>query len=428
MSSSGFALRAPLLALSAAVLLAAAPPQVQPGIDLAGTVTDIDGRPLPGATVYVYTAGPRQGIGSFCPSCYVDCGKRQVTDARGRFRLPSLDRSLLFRILTVSEGYEPAFTPKVDPLQGEIGVKLRKTDLSREDPQRRVTGRVLDPSGQPVVGATVEPVGFRTLLGEGEFGETPGLDALAITNGRGEFRFRVPEPGVFAYALINARGLAPRVVADLTAGSGRPHDVTLPLGTTLMGSVRNSSGQGVPDAVVHVVPTELRIEQFTKWQEIATDADGRFTLPNVPADREYRVATRMDSLIGAGVGTAGRTVLAGKDGTVTGGLELTALPATVLAGQVVLTDGKPVPPGTQILLSRQGTWDAQTAILDAGGRFRFQAVPREETMGLFVRVPGYHIAASTKGFDPGRRQVETCVPSTSPAPELRIELIPDAGS
>src|SRR4051794_25945955 len=120
-------IRTALMIATAGLFMGAA----EPGVDLAGTVTDAGGRPLPGATVYVYTAGPRQGTSSFCPSCYVDCGKRQVTDARGRFRIPSLDRSLLFRILTVREGYEPAFTPKVDPLQGETGVKLHATDLSR---------------------------------------------------------------------------------------------------------------------------------------------------------------------------------------------------------------------------------------------------------------------------------------------------------
>src|SRR5262249_47379839 len=146
------------------------------GIDLAGTVTDAGGQPLPGATVYVYTAGPRQGTSAFCPSCYVDCGKRQTTDAHGRFRLPALDRSLIFRILTVREGFEPVFTPKADPLQGEIKVALSKRDLTREDPQRRVIGRVLDPEGRPVVGATVEPAGYRTVDGSGEFGQTPGME------------------------------------------------------------------------------------------------------------------------------------------------------------------------------------------------------------------------------------------------------------
>jgi protocatechuate 3,4-dioxygenase beta subunit len=159
-------------------------------------VTDAAGRPLAGATVYVYTAGPRQGSSPFCPSCYADCGKRRVTDARGRFRIPAVDPGLVFRLLAVRDGYEPAFLAAADPRQGESVLKLRPTDRS-PDPERLITGRIVDPSGAPVVGATVEPVGYRTFDG-GEFGTTPGLDPLAISDQRGEFRFRVPEAGAFA--------------------------------------------------------------------------------------------------------------------------------------------------------------------------------------------------------------------------------------
>src|SRR4051812_24129808 len=81
----------------------AAPP---PRADLAGTVTDAAGRPLAGATGYGYTAGPRRGTSAFCPSCYADCGKRQVTDSRGRFRFPAVDSGLVFRLLAVRDGYE----------------------------------------------------------------------------------------------------------------------------------------------------------------------------------------------------------------------------------------------------------------------------------------------------------------------------------
>lgn len=413
----------PLLILS--LLLAAAPGSAaERGADLAGTVTDAGGQPLAGATVYVYTAGPRQGASAFCPSCYVDCGKRQTTDAQGRFRLPALDRSLIFRVLTLREGYEPVFTPKVDPLQGEIKVALRKRDLSREDPQRLVTGRVLDPEGRPVAGATVEPLGYRRMDGEGEYGGNPGMEALAITDGQGEFHLRAPEPGVFVPVLVQARGLASRVAADLVSGTGRQEEIRLALGTTFTGAVRDLAGRGVPGAVVHVVPTDRRVETFTRWQEIATGPDGRFALPNVPAGREYSVSVRMDSLREAGLGTTHQILRAGRDDTATDGIELTARPAVEVTGQATLKDGKPVPAGTQITLGRTGTWDVQQAVVGSEGRFRFQGVPVEDDLEMSLRVPGYHIASGTPGLDARLGQVQICVPAGQPGPALSLLLEP----
>src|SRR4051794_13135582 len=119
----------PGAALGLSVLLGILPGEAAPArVDLAGAVTDEAGHPLSGATVYVYTAGPRQGTSPFCPSCYADCGKRRVTDAQGRFRIPAVDPSLVFRLLAVRDGYEPAFLAKADPLQGESALKLRPAD------------------------------------------------------------------------------------------------------------------------------------------------------------------------------------------------------------------------------------------------------------------------------------------------------------
>jgi protocatechuate 3,4-dioxygenase beta subunit len=396
-------------AIGLGVLLAGAAAPQRPA--LAGMVTDEAGRPLAGATVYVYTAGPRQGTSPFCPSCYADCGKRQVTDGHGRFRIPAVDPGLVFRLLAVRDGYEPAFLAAADPLKGESALELRPTDRS-PDPERLITGRIVDPSGAPVVGATVEPLGYRTFEG-GDFGSVPGLDPLAISDQRGEFRFRVPEVGAFAYALINARGLAPRVAANLVAGA--PRDVQLGLGTVLTGVVRDPAGRGVSGAVVHAVPADQRVETFTHWQEIATDETGRFTLQNVPAQREVTVAVRMDSLRQAGLGTAHLTLMTEGEGSVTGSIDLTATPAAPLAGRLVLKDGKPVPPGTRVVLWRQRTFDTQEAVVGADGAFRFAGIPRGEVLELALAVPGYERATRT---------VEACGSFPDTAAELRIELAP----
>jgi hypothetical protein len=47
-----------------------------PRPSLTGTVLDSNGSPLAGAAVMVYHAGVMVGYTTFCPSCYIDCGKR----------------------------------------------------------------------------------------------------------------------------------------------------------------------------------------------------------------------------------------------------------------------------------------------------------------------------------------------------------------
>ena len=44
--------------------------------DLTGNVTDKDGRPLNKATVFIYSAAPKEGSSSLCPYCYADCQKK----------------------------------------------------------------------------------------------------------------------------------------------------------------------------------------------------------------------------------------------------------------------------------------------------------------------------------------------------------------
>ena len=55
--------------------------------DLVGRVTKQDGSALPNATVFVYSAGPKQGTASVCPYCYADCRKKTETASDGRFTI-----------------------------------------------------------------------------------------------------------------------------------------------------------------------------------------------------------------------------------------------------------------------------------------------------------------------------------------------------
>lgn len=401
----------------------AAPPAAS-RVDLTGSVSSAGDAPLAGATVRIYTAQPRVGNSPFCPSCFADCAKSQVTDAAGHFRIHALARSLVFRVLVVRDGYEPAFVSGVDPLRAPVRVTLKRLDAANAGGSRWVVGRVLDPFGQPVVGATVEPGGLKTAAGE-TFGDIAGLDTLAITNEEGEFRFRCPKARDVALATIKARGLAPSL-AWLPAGSIQPNLVHLAQGVTVMGTVHTAQGRAMSGVVVEVVPTSTNCETFTGWQETATDGAGRFALPNVPAGSQYAVCLRMDSLAGAGLG-AGRTVItAGRDGSVTPLLKLTARPAGVVSGRVLLMDGGAVPPATRVMLARDGTWDSQQKPLSADGSFVFRSVPPGEQMGVYVLVRGYHTAETATDYDRAQRCVWFKTAAAPTRKILSVTLTPDS--
>src|SRR5262249_40383469 len=123
--------------------------------DLTGTVRGREDKALTNASIFIYTAGPREGAGYICPSCYADCRKSARSDAEGRFKIESLDPSLVFRILITAPGCAPKFVGNVDPRKGPLEVKMDVRDLSDIPRKQILTGRVLDSTKKPVAQAVV---------------------------------------------------------------------------------------------------------------------------------------------------------------------------------------------------------------------------------------------------------------------------------
>ena len=146
-----------LFAVTCSAEIQAATPSSS-GIDLTGKVI-ADGKPLSGATVLVYTAHPKTGISSYCPSCYPDCSKKQQTSREGTFKIPSLANWLNFRLLVVKSGYEPQFVPKVDPANGPIEVRMKPAVVNLS--HGVIGAHVVDEHNKPIVGASLEPGGER---------------------------------------------------------------------------------------------------------------------------------------------------------------------------------------------------------------------------------------------------------------------------
>jgi len=366
------------------------------GPDLNGFVIGPKDNALPGATVYIYTAKVKEGTSPYCPSCYIDCGKKATTDSNGFFRIQSLDPELTFRILTVCEGYEPVFVDDVDPMKGPIRVALNQMPDKRLAAEHTIKGVVLNPDGKPVVTATVEPYGLR-------YGELKGVDPLAVTNERGEFIITSEEPNITLHATVRARGLAAGKFRNLVAGT-RVHELKLGYGATVRGRVLDS-GAPVSGIAVGVVQQDRAADGFYGEYTIGTNKNGYFALANLPPNQKYCIYGKMNSLQGKGALKTHHFIAGGRDTEVDVG-ELSLEPGYHVRGRVVLSDGKPVPTKTRLMLSRQDAWDSLFCELDSHGRFKADDLPGG-TYSIIVRVPDYQISQSDYRLDPQNKRVVT---------------------
>jgi protocatechuate 3,4-dioxygenase beta subunit len=384
------------IVMLAALSVWAAPSSANLGANLAGRVVDRSQKAIPQATVFIYTAKPRVGPGILCPSCYVDCRKKAMTDAEGKFLIAGLSSELIFRVLVVAEGFRPQLVPNVDPAKAPLNVKLEAmpSDLSRRAVLR---GRVFDGSGKPIVGAVISP--FFCERADRRFGgRMPGVDPASVTNLRGEFLI-TGNPGDLGYGIeVEAAGFSKKNVELLPTG-GKVHEIRLTEGATVRGRILNKD-KPVPGIAVGLVQCDASAGRFVGAYHIATDRQGRYTFLNVHPSDEYFVFTTMGGTVRFGGILPIRRITVGADGTSkdAGDGRLEATFHTV-AGRVILTDGKPVPKGMQLMLSREdlGTWDSQTKKLAADGSFRFAGVPKE-AVSLNGRIPGYRLASKRNRF------------------------------
>lgn len=361
--------------------------------DLAGRVTLENGSALPKAMVFIYSAGPKRGTASVCPYCYPDCRKKTETASDGRFKIESLDAHLLFRLLIVAGGYQPKFVTKVDPETGEQQVAMKP--ISQEDlkSKSRIAGIVLDEDGKAVVGAVISPEGVERGVSTQWGGTDAFVDPVAVADEKGHFLLLCKENVDSVYATVTGPNVAPRWVQFKP---GRDHLVRMQEGVTVTGQVE-LKGTPAKGVVMGLSTTDRTCGKFFNCDELATDSNGRFLIPNVPPGRQFVLYSKMDSLAGQGV-TSGKVFTTGDSGTTTEINKLTVQPGCRLTGQIVLSDGKPIPPHTRLLLSRENAWDHTEMELDPQGRFEFTGVPAEP-VGISVRIKGYKFSKRNPSLD-----------------------------
>ena len=233
-----------------------------------GVVEHVDGRPVWGVQVHWR---PWPG-GELDPFGLVE-GRRSsfdATDADGAFALSGVDGEVVLGVVGLGLVLRDA-PPTVLP--GTSGVRLVVV------PERRISGRVVDPASGALDGlcaAAVPAVG------------PPGLWTPYPVTSDGFFEIQGLAPSTWRVAIWNERDPNDLrcVISDpLSAGQ---HDVRLALapGASLVGTVRDAKGQAVSGA------TGRLLGRWTNRQA-RTDTDGRYAFAGIPTevDLELEVVT-----------------------------------------------------------------------------------------------------------------------------------------
>jgi hypothetical protein len=375
-------------------------------VTLTGRVTDNLGKPLEDATVMVYHAGVKKGYSTYCPSCYVDCGKRTVTDRTGSFTIKSLDPDLWFELLVIRDGYTATFVKKVDPSRGPADTAAMTPRAAVDDPSRVVRGRVMDPFGQPLRAAVVIPEGVATVLeGEGPasiYGTVKGLEPVAVTNPKGEFELAYSKQATGMLLLVEARGMSAKLIAVPT-GAERAN-ITVSDGAVIRGRLMNQ-GKPVAGAELGLIArpprgfgANLKLNG-NPYDEIriGTNEDGSFVITNVPTPVDWYIYGKMESIAALGATDPVECATA-RDGQEVNVGDIQIHPGYRLRGKVTLSDGAAIADGMRVTISADRARDSQTVVIGRDGHFEFINLPGGK-YEIFTSVRGYEMQGNQRTIE-----------------------------
>lgn len=248
-------------------------------------------------------------------------------------------------------------------------------------------GRIIDSFGKPIPGATIKIHGVTRT--DSTTWPAYDIDTSATSDAKGEFVISASKPFVSAEGAVHAPGFATGLFAGWTAGD-KIHELKLITGAALRGKLVRD-GKPVANAELHLDNFGRESGSHHLHATAITDEQGRFLFNHLPTYRTPFLYAAMKSLSERGA-LSKRPVEVCENNSTNDIGEVILQPSYEVSGQIRLSDGKPIPVQSKLLLNRQmvGRMDGVSSSLGADGKFRFVGVPAEIIMIQF-RLPGYEL-------------------------------------
>jgi protocatechuate 3,4-dioxygenase beta subunit len=351
-----------------------------PGVALEGSVVDTAGKPVEGAAIHVAetvdTSFP-------FPLPVGDEEPAALSGSDGFFRVEDLRGGSTVSLTVLRTGYVAGEAKGVQvPAERPVRIALQQVGA--------ISGRVVDPDGDPVAGASVRVDTGRFMMRTTAF---PMMDRTAAD---GSFRIAEVTPGPIDL-VADASGWQTGSVAGLELRGGeekRGIEIRLEPAAILRGRVLAPSGRPLPDAQVMVAPEDRQ----RGFHSATTDAEGRYELDSLPPGLRTLEASHPDH------GSARRQVEVRVGET---SFDFTLEEGNEVSGRVVDDAGVPVA-GAQVWLAGAGR-PASTMSQSDGG-FRFAAVADGS----------YRAGVDKEGFARSDRVPVTVAGSSVEGLELRL--------
>ena len=298
-----------------------------------------------------------------------------------------------------------AFTDALEgALEDQFGLPRKKPAaqaFARMEPPptkgaTKVTGKVVGPDGRPVAGAKVQAQMVK--VHEREDIKT-GPDGTFAFTAEGFFReFSVK---------VEAPGLASKMFVTDSDGQIR-EPLRLGTGVVVTGRLVRD-GKPVANVPVGLYQVQRTMDSYLGTPMTKTGADGRFRFDHAFVDEEAHAYAETGKLPDHGA-LVPRLLKTGGDGTSVDLGDLPVVAGRTLSGRVVFSDGKAIPPKTQVLASAEGAGGLIWVKVDDRGRFEVRGLPECE-VDVSVRFadiktwnpPGYRLSTRNKCLDPLNR-------------------------
>ncbi len=226
----------------------------------------------------------------------------RVTDEEGRALFERILPGSRYTLHVKGEGFAEVLVRNVEVLSNQVTT----LDDVRVGTNVVLTGRVVDPSGRPVAGATVAVFAPRTdffrrgfLLSMLDMAVHDDVPLARATTGEdGRFAFATLESGIYRIE-ARAAGRATAHQGEVlvrTERSATTLTLVLDPGMTVRGTVTDDQGRPVANAMVRALYDGQRVEDFAvgRREGALTDAKGKYAIDTLMPNATYRFGVSAD--------------------------------------------------------------------------------------------------------------------------------------